>query len=288
MQMKAKRAGNSLKGLAIDLLLDADCSPEGLSRVELLHEGGYVFFLGRLLKHFGVEPRCAIHLGGNTGQESIPYMMMGFEKVLYVEAHPDTCVQLRRNLAKLNLLENEVATYLHTKPITQFTAVQAAVGDRNGETTLYECGSSLFHSTRKPVGFDEWQEWVLERSTEQEAAEFKAWAKEGLVLKSEIKVPMRTLDTIMEQDLPAGWKAEDFNVLGMNIQGAEMDALRGAERSLRHVELIQTELNYVEHYQGNPTADELQAFLESAGFQLVSTVRAGPVGTGVYVRRKRS
>ena len=285
VSVTAKRAGTSLKSLPLDCLLDGGGDPSSLSRKELVEEGGYVFFLGRLLKQFGVEPRAAIHLGGNTGQESIPYMMMGFEKVLYVEAHPETFRQLQQNLEQLNLMEREVASYLGTSPLTQFAGIQAAVSDREGEGTLYLMGSSLFASTRKPVGFSEWVDWVLERSTPQEAQDFSKWAKEELRATGEMRVPFRTLDSIMTRDLPHGWRVEDFNVLGMNIQGAELDALRGSEKTLRHIEFIQTELNYVEHYQGNPTAAQLDELLFGLGFKSVATVRAGPVGTGVYVRK---
>lgn len=284
--MSAKRAGTSLKSLPIDLLTDAGGSPDGLARVSLLNDGGYVFFLGRLLAHHRIQPRGVIHLGGNTGQESIPYMMMGFEKVLYVEAHPEVHAQLRRNLDQLALLEGELATYLSTAPLTRFASVCAAVSDRDGEGALYVTGSTLFCSTRRPVGFSEWQEWVLERSTPEEADEFRAWASDGLTLKGEIPVTFRRLDSILEQDLPEGWRPEDFNVLGMNIQGAEMDAIRGAKDAMRHIELIQTELNYVEHYEGNPSVEELRSALGELGFQEVAVVRAGPVGTGVYVRRR--
>src|SRR5882724_8015027 len=109
--MPPKRAGTSLKSLPLDCLLDGGGDPSLLSRQELIQEGGYVFFLGRLLKQFGISPRGAIHLGGNTGQESIPYMMLGFEKVLYVEAHPDIFGQLQNDLHQLNLMENELAAY---------------------------------------------------------------------------------------------------------------------------------------------------------------------------------
>ena len=283
--MTAKRAGTSLKSLPLDCLLDGGGDPSSLSRRELVEEGGYVFFLGRLLSEFGVQARGAIHLGGNTGQESIPYMMMGFEKVLYVEAQPETYEQLQRNLDQLNLMERELAAYLGTTPRTQFAGVEAAVGDHDGEGTLYLMGSSLFASTRKPVDFSEWVGWVLERSRPDEAKEFSEWARDGLRPTGEMKVRFRTLDTIMSNDLPAGWRAQDFNVLGMNIQGAELDALKGSKETLRHIEFIQTELNYVEHYAGNPTAEQLDEFLFAEGFQSVATVRAGPVGTGVYVRK---
>lgn len=280
-----KRAGTSLKSLPLDCLLDGGGDPSSLSRRELVEEGGYVFFLGRLLRHFGVTPRAAIHLGGNTGQESIPYMMMGFEKVLYVEAHPETCTKLRANLEQLNLMEREVASYLGTRPVTEFAAVEAAVSDKAGRGTLFLMGSSLFASTRRPVDFSEWVSWVLERSTPAEAAEFSRWAGDELKPTGQIEVRYQTLDAIMKQELPPGWKREDFNVLGMNIQGAELDALKGARETLRYVEFIQTELNYVEHYEGNPTADQLDTLLWDEGFKSVARVDAGPVGTGVYIRR---
>ncbi|HKV91301.1 MAG TPA: FkbM family methyltransferase [Candidatus Angelobacter sp.] len=279
-----KRAGISLKGLPFDLLLDSGVSPETLPRVDLLKHGGYVFFLTRLMREHNVVPRGVIHLGANIGQESVPYMLMNFEKVLYVEAHPGVYDELKRNIDRLTLLENEMAAFLRTKPVTRFATFNGAVGDHDGETRFFVTNSTLFSSTRKPVDFSKWVDYMLERSTPSEAAEFVSWADTAFGVSEETTVPVRKLDTIMREELPDGWRAEDFNVLGMNLQGGELDALRGAENTLSHVEFIQTEMNYGEHYQGNPMPEEINHFLTSAGFHEVMPLRAGPVGTSVYVR----
>lgn len=278
------RAGLSMRGLPYDLLVDAGVSPEGLPRAELLQTSGFVLFLERLMGEHDVRPRGVIHLGANTGQEALQYMMLGFEKVLFVEGHPGTFAELARNVEHFNLLDAELSAYLKVNRRTRFHAVGAAVGDRNSEATFYVTGSSLFCSTLKPKDFSQWFNYVEKREPPEAAAEFLQWGEQAVKLVEEVRVPMRTLDSMLAEDLQEGWTAEDFNVLSMNIQGAEMDALRGARRAIKQIEFIQLEKNYVEHYEGNPTPEELDAFLIGEGFSEILAMRAGPVGTSAYAR----
>src|SRR6266481_4173186 len=284
MKPTQKRAGMSLKSLPFDLLLDAGSAPEAIPRVDLLKHGGYVAFLGRLMREYGVGPRGVIHLGANIGQESVPYMLMNFEKVFYVEAHPEVYDELKHNLEQLALLENELAAFLRTQPVTKFAAFNGAVGDRAGETSFFVTCSNLFSSTHKPVDFSGWVDYIVERSAPAEAVEFLSWASTAFEVSRELQVRMRMLDTIMSDGLPDGWRPEDFNVLAMNLQGGELDALCGAGKILSHIELIQTEVNYWEHYLDNPQPEEIHRFLTAAGFREILPLRAGPVGTSVYIR----
>ncbi len=283
---KRLRAGLSTYQLAQDLLLDAGCDPRPLPRAALLDQGGFYFFLDWLMREHGVAPRGVLHVGGNVGQEGIPYLMQGFAKVLFIEGNPATFPALEQNVAAFNLLDQELAGYLETRRRTRFAAIEAAIGEREGMATLYLMGASTFCSTRRPKDFSAWVSYVVEHSQPEELPGFLSWAKTALELIGEQPVRVRALDQVLREALPEGWTPADFNVLSLNIQGNELDALRGAPSALRHIEFIQSEKNYAEHYEGCVLAEQLDAFLAEAGFDEVKAMRMGPVGTSAYVRRR--
>jgi FkbM family methyltransferase len=81
-----------------------------------------------------------------------------------------------------------------------------------------------------------------------------------------VAVPMRRLDTIAsEQNLPRP------DVLKIDVQGGEMDVLRGAGSLLDGVQLIQTEVWFMRRYgSGTPLFHEINEYLSSKGLLLVA------------------
>lgn len=58
----------------------------------------------------------------------------------------------------------------------------------------------------------------------------------------------------------------NFDYLKMDIQGAELSALRGASEKLKHCLVIHTEVAFVEMYKGQPLFADIDAHLRSCGF----------------------
>jgi FkbM family methyltransferase len=65
------------------------------------------------------------------------------------------------------------------------------------------------------------------------------------------------------------------DLLKLDIQGAELLALRGGEKMLGDVLVIQTEVEFVELYKGQALFADIDVFLRSHGFQFV---RMWPMG----------
>lgn len=61
------------------------------------------------------------------------------------------------------------------------------------------------------------------------------------------------------------------NLINLDIQGAELDALRGASNLLGQVAYIYTEVSFLELYKDAPLADEIDSYLQSFGFKRVVT-----------------
>jgi len=77
-----------------------------------------------------------------------------------------------------------------------------------------------------------------------------------------------TLNTLL---LEKGVPYDRFDVMNLDIQGAELLALRGASQLLPHVKAIYTEVNIKELYEGCALLPEMDAFLAEYGFKRVAT-----------------
>jgi FkbM family methyltransferase len=282
--MPERRAGLELKSLPSDLLSDAGRAPESLPRPALLREGGYIFILERLLRARGITARGVIHVGANIGQEALPYMLLGIPRVVFVEPVPEVFAQLRRNLSAFETLDSSLRQFLNANVGTQFVAVEVAIGARDGSTCFYLTGSNLFGSTLQPLDFQVWFDYVLARATDAEARQFREWSSGAVEVIGQIEAPLMTLDTMMAKYVGPD-SSGGFNILSMNIQGGEIEALKGAQATLQHIELVVTEMNYFEFYKGCAQAADMVATLGAIGFEQVTEIRAGPVGTAIFVRK---
>jgi len=76
-----------------------------------------------------------------------------------------------------------------------------------------------------------------------------------------INVPVVRLD----DEIPSNTR---IGLLKIDVQGYELEALRGARQTLSHTEALLLEINYVSHYEGAASFEEVQQFLHAAGFRL--------------------
>ena len=74
----------------------------------------------------------------------------------------------------------------------------------------------------------------------------------------------RTLDNVLKQH--PGLSGPFF--IKLDVQGAEIDILRGAESALRKTEIVQLEVALMQYNEGAPTANAVLNFMEERGFLL--------------------
>tara|TARA_B100000700_G_scaffold78156_1_gene87719 strand:- start:1025 stop:1576 length:552 start_codon:yes stop_codon:yes gene_type:complete len=97
---------------------------------------------------------------------------------------------------------------------------------------------------------------------------FESWHQET------IKVETITIDTLLTEN---DFKPSDFQLLNLDVQGAELLALKGASEVLNHVKYVATEATWKNpDYVDNVMYDELKSFLESKGFIETEIVNHGP------------
>ena len=84
------------------------------------------------------------------------------------------------------------------------------------------------------------------------------------------KVEMNTItiDTFFKRN---GLDAKKYNMWNIDIQGAELLALKGGVESLAHADLLYLEVNERELYKGCALVGEIDTFLEAHGFKRIRT-----------------
>lgn len=62
-----------------------------------------------------------------------------------------------------------------------------------------------------------------------------------------------------------------YNIIVCDLQGGEMNMLKGASKTLKYIDGIYTEVNFIEMYEGCPLVEDLDAYLKPLGFERVAT-----------------
>ena len=198
-------------------------------------------------KH-SVVSRGIIHVGAHKGKEIEKYQEMGVRQIVFIEANPLVFERLKENVIG------------HSNVIVE----SCAIGNQDGFVKLHVTSmdqSSSILPLKKHI-------------------EVYPDIKES----SQVTVPCKKLDTLLQE---LSLNPSDYNILNIDIQGAELLALQGATNWLRYVDAINTEVNYEELYEGCALIDDIDNFLEDYGFERVATTTPyHPTwGDAFYVRK---
>ena len=98
-----------------------------------------------------------------------------------------------------------------------------------------------------------------------------------------LKLKTKTMNTLFaENDL----NPQNYNFLNLDIQGAELLALKGASNILPHIDYIYSEINVKELYENCVLINELDHFLHQNGFKRIQTeMTYHGWGDAFYVRK---
>lgn len=122
--------------------------------------------------------------------------------------------------------------------------VRTAVGAAPGEVELNCTGNSKMSSVLPPQpGIEAF------------------YANGDYAVLQRLKVRVVRLDDVVAPETRIG-------LLKIDVQGYEMEVLRGATRTLRQTAALLIEVNYTPHYEGAVGFNDLHAFLTAAGFHL--------------------
>jgi len=83
---------------------------------------------------------------------------------------------------------------------------------------------------------------------------------------------------------------EKYNFINIDVQGYELEVFKGAEETLKHVDLILTEINKEEMYEDCVLVEDMDQYLFERDFQRIATYwqqDGGTWGDGLYLKVKK-
>jgi FkbM family methyltransferase len=190
----------------------------------------------------GVQPRGVLHVGAHLGEEAPDYQAAGVQRVLWIEAQPSLIPALTKNVQPLG-----------------HRVVQALVSDADSDA---------------PLPF-----YVTNNGQSSSMLEFGTHAVHHphVVVTAQVQLPTRTLASILAQDPDA----EAYDFLNMDIQGAELLALKGlGDAGLQRMRWVYTEVNDAEVYKKCALLSELDEYLGARGFKRARTQMCENFGWG--------
>lgn len=101
----------------------------------------------------------------------------------------------------------------------------------------------------------------------------------GIVFNELEEVEIKTLDSYMEN------KNINYNLMLLDVQGYELEVLKGSSKTLNFVDYILCEVNRAELYKGCPMVEEIDSYLSQFGFKRHVTSWDGYTwGDALYVK----
>lgn len=200
------------------------------------------------MAHFGIRPSGVVHVGAHEGNEIKTYRAKGVTPVVFIEANPDLADGLRTRF----------------KADQDVKIIESAAAEAEGTATFN----------------------ITSMNQSSSLLELKDHAKLYPKIGVEKQITVRTaqIDSLLAE---AGLDPAALDFIAMDIQGAELKALKGAVGLLQHVKALQIEVNYSELYEGCPLIHEIDAFLQEHDFIRVSvnTPYSEEWGDALYVKR---
>jgi len=177
--------------------------------------------------------RGIIHVGAHEAEELDAYEAFGITQVVWIEANP----------YKASLLSAKLAGHRQMR-----LGMFAAAGNDGGVVNLNIANNGQSSS-------------VLEIG-------LHATAYPEVYYTNKAKVSRKTIDSFMETE---GLDRDKFNFLNLDIQGSELNALRGASIQLKHVDYVYTEVNTELLYENCCTLSEIDSHLADYAFERIAT-----------------
>ena len=206
--------------------------------------------LKNLFSQNSIIPKGIIHVGAYDGKDIKLYQTLNISKIFFIEANPTVFERLKANT---------------TRSSVDVTVVNYAISNQNGKVTLY-VNSMVQSSSILPL---------------KHYRDIYPNIKET----HQLIVESKTLDNLLEE---LELSPTDFNILNLDIQGAELLALQGATNLLKYIDVVYTKVNYEELYEGCALAEEIDEFLGQTGFGRVAIAKPfhPSWGNAFYVRKQ--
>lgn len=202
--------------------------------------------LRELCKSYQFIPKGILHVGAHKAEEYNVYTELGVNNVVWIEANKELLNSIKNNIPEHQIILNYLVSDVDDKEYL-FKITN------NGESSsLLELDKHKIHHPHIHVISEE-------------------------ILKS------KTIDTIIKEN---NLNMEFINFLNLDIQGAELLALKGAKENLVNIDYVYTEINTASIYKNCALINEIDDFLSENGFYRAETrLTQYEWGDAFYVRK---
>jgi len=206
-----------------------------------------------LFPRYNIKPKGVLHVGANVGEEAPVYDEMGIKDVVWIEANPYICEKLNANVKQYN---HRVFNF--------------AASDENGNIILHESNNGSQSSS------------ILELGTHKIAHPEVHYVRDIPVLMCRIEDICKPANHTTDEK----YNLNGLDFLNIDIQGAELKALRGMGELLNQFKWVYLEVNKEPLYVGCDLIDSVDLFMIAKGFRRVETKWCGNTGWGdaLYIR----
>lgn len=201
-----------------------------------------------IVRKYG-KPSGILHCGANIGEEAEAYHKEGIKNVSWIEANPELIPILRDNVFK----------YGHN-------IVEACLGDVDDEEVTFHISNNAGQSSS-----------YLELGTHKIQHPEVHYVRD---------IPMETIriESLFQRGFLPTANPPDF--LNMDLQCAEMKALRGMGNTLHWFKWLYLEVNRAPLYEGCPHVNDLDLFLNGFGFKRAHTAPwVGDWSDALYLKK---
>lgn len=207
-----------------------------------------IFSYQFLLNKYNISPKGIIHIGAHYAEESTIYARSGTERVIWIEGNPNL----------LSVIQDNISIYPKNK------AYQALLSDTDNNEIVFNITNASMSSS------------ILELGTHKELYP-------DIKVEQEVMLYSCRIDSFIKKNKII---IDEYDFVNIDIQGAELLALKGFGDLLDKINYIYTEVNIDNVYEGCPLLDEMDEFLTLKGFQRVElSLKYKSWGDAFYIRK---
>lgn len=201
----------------------------------------------QLFPRHNIKPKGVLHVGANVGEEAPVYDELGIKKVWWIEGNGELVHKLAANVSKYE--GQQWMNYL--------------ISDDNSVVNFHISNNGSQSSS------------ILELGTHKIAHPEVSYVRDIEMM------------TFRIDDLFTSETLEGYDFLNIDLQGAELKALRGMGDLLMQFKWAYLEVNKAELYKGCALVEDIDMYLLGYGFKRVETKWCGNTGWGdaLYIKK---
>lgn len=211
--------------------------------------------LKEIINKYKINIKGIIHIGAHKGEEILSYYKNNIKNIILIEANKKLITNLKLKIffyntfLKSNISLETFAAYSLDDQIIDFNIMS---NSQSSSILDLKTHKQLYPSIR---------------------------------VKEKNKVKTKTIDWLFANK----YQIENYNFINMDIQGSELEALKGSRKILDNIDAIYTEINFDELYKNCALADEIDDFLLEFNFKrvLTKTPEHHTWGDALYLKKNK-